>query len=485
MKQTKQFMQHMLLVLVGLVSAISVKAAWYDFKAKNSDGVTIYYRVSGDEATVVAGDEKYAGAVAIPEIVTNDGKEYAVTEIGNTAFYECSMLTSVIIPEKVTKLGRSCFRGCSALSHIDIPSSISIIPQYAFLGCSALRELELPHGILTIDNYAFSNCTSLVSVTLPNTLTSIGEESFFNTKIEILDIPNSVTLIGAKAFWSCGELKNIYLPSSLTFIGSLAFEDYPSKIENIYTLIANPFPISDDVFHSTTKKNATLIVPTGTKEAYQNTEGWDFANIVEMEPENNAYAVWCEGNTTLYFLNSEDALAEGGTYDGQTITKVWKGNDVTKSLGELPAWNDIVKDAMTRIVFDESFKDVTPISTAGWFDSCEKLEAILGLTNLNTSHVTNMYHMFFMCSNLTSLDLSKFDTSNVTNMQAMFSGCSSISGLDVSSFNTEKVTTMRNLFANCSYLIRLNVSNFNTENVTNMFGMFQGCSNLTNLDISK
>lgn len=483
MKQTKQFMQHMLLVLVGLVSAISVKAASYDFKAENSDGVTIYYKVSGDEATVVAGDEKYAGAVAIPEIVTNDGKEYAVTEIGNRAFYECSMLTSVIIPEKVAKIGGSCFYGCSALSHIDIPSSISIIPSWAFYGCSALRELELPQGVLTIDNYAFRNCTSMASVTLPNTLTSIGEQSFFNTKIETLNIPNSVTLLGGGAFWGCDELKNIYLPSSLTFIGSNAFYDYPSKIENIYTSIVNPFPISDDVFHSTTKKNAILIVPTGTKEAYQNTEGWDFANIVEMEPENNAYAVWCEGNTTLYFLTSSEAISKGETYDGQSVTAIWSGADVTKS-GNMPEWIEVVKDKVTNIVIKESFKMVQPLSTRAWFYFNEKLESISGIENLNTCEVTDMSYMFGQCSSLYDIDVANFNTTKVTNMYGMFAGCSNLLSIDVSKFNTANVTDMTGLFYNCNNLNSLVLSNFDTSKVTTMSAMFQGCTNLIKLDIS-
>lgn len=70
MKHYESIMQHLLLVLAGLVCTISVKAASYDFKAENSDGVTIYYKINGDEATVVEGDEKYKGAVVIPETVT-------------------------------------------------------------------------------------------------------------------------------------------------------------------------------------------------------------------------------------------------------------------------------------------------------------------------------------------------------------------------------------------------------------------------------
>ena len=47
--------------------------------------------------------------------------------------------------------------------------------------------------------------------------------------------------------------------------------------------------------------------------------------------EKTPQAIWCESNTTLYFINSETVYAEGGTYDGQTVTNVWSGNDVVAS----------------------------------------------------------------------------------------------------------------------------------------------------------
>ena len=112
MKQRIEFMQHLLLMLVVLMSATSAKAANYDFKAENSDGVTIYYKVNGDNATVVAGDEKYTGSVNIPETVANDRKEYLVTAIGSYAFCSCNSLTFVNIPNTVTSIGEWAFYGC-------------------------------------------------------------------------------------------------------------------------------------------------------------------------------------------------------------------------------------------------------------------------------------------------------------------------------------------------------------------------------------
>ena len=125
----------MLLVLVGLLSAISVKAANYDFKAENSDGVTIYYKVSGDEATVVAGDEDYMGNIIIPEIVTNDAKSYTVTTIDAYAFLNDGLLTKVVIPETMVTIGTGAFRDCSLLKEVNIPNSVTSIGNEAFSYC--------------------------------------------------------------------------------------------------------------------------------------------------------------------------------------------------------------------------------------------------------------------------------------------------------------------------------------------------------------
>ena len=117
------------------------------------------------------------------------------------------------------------------------------------------------------------------------------------------------------------------------------------------------------------------------------------------------------------------------------------------------------------------------------FDDCGNLTS-LDLSGLDTSTVTSMRRMFYDCSSLTSLDLSGFDTSAVTNMSEMFSGCSSLAGLDLSGFDTSAVTSMSYMFKVCHGLTSLDLSGFDTSAVTVMAGMFGACINLTSLDLS-
>ena len=69
-----------------------------------------YIIFSSETAKVTYGEEKYSGEVVIPSSITVEGKEYTVTSIGKDAFYDCSGLTSITIPNSVTSIGVNAFR---------------------------------------------------------------------------------------------------------------------------------------------------------------------------------------------------------------------------------------------------------------------------------------------------------------------------------------------------------------------------------------
>ena len=193
-----------------------------------------------------------------------------------------------------------------------------------------------------------------------------------------------------------------------------------------------------------------------------------------------AYVAQSADETTLTFYYDALRATRTGTTWGIEETKK-EGDDT------FPAWagtRDVGDSTTARVVFDASFRDFRPTTTAAWFYHCKALTKIEGLEYLNTSEVKDMSSMFWGCSALTSLDLKNFNTQNVTGMSVMFSGCSGLTSLDVSHFNTQNVTSMRRMFSDCSGLTSLDVSHFNTQNVTDMGGMFSGCSGLTSLDLS-
>ncbi len=254
----KHLYQSLLLLLALLLPAT---ATTYDFYV---DG--IYYLINGSEATVTyegedswANESSYSGAVTIPSTVTYDGTTYSVTTIGESAFLNCSRLTSVTIPNSVSSIGECAFEGCSGLTSVTIPYSVTSIGDGAFHGCSGLTSIivesgnpvydsrdncnaiietvsntliygsnntVIPNSVTIIGDYAFRGCRGLTNVEFPNSVSSIGECAFEGCSgLTSVTIPNSVTTIGDYAFNFCSGLTNVSIPNSVKIIGAYAFND--------------------------------------------------------------------------------------------------------------------------------------------------------------------------------------------------------------------------------------------------------------------
>ena len=191
---------------------------------------------------------------------------------------------------------------------------------------------------------------------------------------------------------------------------------------------------------------------------------------IDAYSQKVAYAVLKDSTLTFYYGKNKPE----GAYDVENLAKNKYDEDDKK-------WNSVSHQIKT-VVFDQSFKKYKPKSCSQWFNYCGNLTSVIGIKeNLNTSEVTNMSSMFFLCVSLTSLDVSGFNTKNVTDMSFMFGGYTNLTSLDVSGFNTENVTDMSFMFDGCANLSSIDVSGFNTENVTDMREMFSHCENLKSI----
>ena len=121
----------------------------------------------GLEFSIVDGTAKvsdYKGTdteVIIPSAITYNGKTYKVTAIGAWAFYWCTKLTSITIPNSVTSIGDYAFKGCENLSSITIPNSVTTIGKEAFAWCENLTSITIPDGVTSIRAEAFAWCDKL------------------------------------------------------------------------------------------------------------------------------------------------------------------------------------------------------------------------------------------------------------------------------------------------------------------------------------
>ena len=236
----------------------------------NADAVEIngiYYNLNSYDmmAEVTKNPNKYSGEVVIPEKVAYERVEYSVTSISYQAFYNCSNLTSITIPNSMKSIGKWAFENCSDLTSVTIPNSVTSIGDDAFYGCRNLQNIKvpvtdysafcsnqivhlindkiripvllidkdgneikdcvIPDNVTSIGSYAFEGCIGLTSITIPNSVASIGASAFRGcsglTSVTIL--PNSVTSIGSGAFAYCTDLTSVTFPYSVTSIGYNVF----------------------------------------------------------------------------------------------------------------------------------------------------------------------------------------------------------------------------------------------------------------------
>ena len=153
----------------------------------------------------------------------------SVTSIGVRAFYRCSSLTNITIPDSVTSIGGSAFQDCSSLTSVTIPDSVTSIGWDAFHNCSSLTSVTIGDSVTTIGDYVFSGCISLTSVTIPDSVTKIGDYAFYNcSSLTSVTIGKGVITIGKRAFEYCSSLTSVTIPDSVTTIGSEVFSNCDS-----------------------------------------------------------------------------------------------------------------------------------------------------------------------------------------------------------------------------------------------------------------
>ena len=368
-----------------LLSMVGTKALAYDFKVENADGVTIYYNYinDGKELAVAKGD--FSGSVVIPEEVTYMNRTRKVTSIGEQAFYYCSGLTSVTIPNSVTSIGEAAFQYCNGLTSVTIPNGVTSIGESAFYECSFLTSVTILNGVTSIGNYAFSGCRGLTSVTIPNSVTSIGSGAFKDCRgLTSVTIPNSVISIGRSAFQNCWGLTSVTIGNGVTSIGESAFFgcDIPEVISNI----EDPFTIATNTFSNNTFINATLYVPKGTVDKYKATEGWKkFAFIEEGDGSGKTPETQKCDKPTISYQNGKLTFqsATEGAVCHSTITdadiKSYSTNEVQLGV----TYNITVYATKTGYENSEA-----ATATLCWIDVAPKTEGITnGVANVRAMPV--------------------------------------------------------------------------------------------------
>jgi hypothetical protein len=147
----------------------------------------------------------------------------SVASIGNYAFYYCTGLTNIIVPNSITNIGRQVFAECKTLTSVTIPNTVTSIGDVAFDGCANLINITIPNSVASIGSYAFA-FTGLTNIEIPTSVTNIGTQAFRECKsLTGIAIPNTVSIIEDSTFEHCTSLTNVTIPNSITNIGNRAF----------------------------------------------------------------------------------------------------------------------------------------------------------------------------------------------------------------------------------------------------------------------
>ena len=301
---------------------------------------------------------KYLGNSDNPYIVLVKSIDYTITTcdihiktkfIHSYAFYNCTRLTSITIPDSVTSIGDHAFYYCTSMTSVTIGDSVTSIGNRAFYNCTSLTSVTIGNGVTSIGDHAFYKCSSLTSITIGDSVASIGDHAFYYcTSLTSITIPDSVTSIGSWAFSNCSSLTSITIPDSVTSIGSYAFSSC-SSLTSI-TIGDGVTSIGDDAFSGCSSLTGVCISDIAAWCAIDFES--DYAN-----PLRYAKNLYLNGSLLTDLVIPDSVASIGSHAFGYctSLTSVTIGNSVT-SIGDHAFAGCII----TKLIFAEGAKAVKP-----------------------------------------------------------------------------------------------------------------------------
>ena len=429
-------------------------------------------------------------------ITSFDELQYFIglTSIGYEAFYYCSALTSIEIPNSVTFIDSWAFELCSSLTSIEIPNSVTSIGNYAFYLCSGLTSVVISNSVTYIGKSVFSNCRNLEQIIVASGNTVYDSRDNCNAIIETSTnvlvsgckntvIPNSVTSIGNEAFYYCRELSSIEIPNSVTLIGNDAFA-YCSGLTSMTVLADNPPTSGSNAFYSV-NKGIPVYVPCGSLEAYQNASEWyEFNNYIPSTTCNS-------GEITATANPVEGGTVTGvGYYDGGVICIItaianpgysfinWTKDGLGVSNSEAYSFY-VAGDASftanfepegTFITFADS--NVKTLCVANWDTNGDG-----ELSYAEAAAVSDLGTVFKQKTNITSFDELQYFVGLTSIGGNAFSGCSGLTSIEI----PNSVKSIGNYaFQYCNGLTSIEIPN-SVKSIGNY--AFRSCSSLTSIEI--
>ena len=422
----------------------------------------------------------YNGGIPDEFVITN-GTKY----IANYAFYKCSTLTSVTIPESVASIGRNAFYDCSSLTSVTIGSGVTNIGYNAFSDCSNLKDVHISDlsawcnidfvsNPLSNANNLYMNGELVTELVIPDGVTEIKDYAFSGfSSLTSVTIPSSVTSIENYAFSGCSNLKDVHI-SDLSAWCNIDFVSNPlSNANNLYmngelvTELVIPDGVTEikDYAFSGFSSLTSVTIPSSVTSI----ECYAFSGCSNLKDVHiSDLSAWCN----IDFVNNPLSNAGNLYLNGELITDLVIPDGVT----EIKDYAFSGFSSLTSVTIPNS---VTSIGERV-FSGCSGLTSVTigsGVTAIKD-------YVFSGCSGLTSITIPNSVTS-VGN--GAFSGCSNLNEVHISDlsawcnidFVNSPLSNTGNLYLNGELVTDLVIPDGVTEIKDYAFSGFSSLTSVT------
>jgi len=417
----------------------------------------IYYELNSTDKTakVTYNPERiygslylYSGDVVIPKFVTYDNITYNVTVIGNEAFFKCSELTKISIPNSITSIESYAFKSCTNLTSVNITdieswcrisfkdkdSNPLAYAHHLYIDGKEVTDLTIPDGVESILPYAFYGCSGLSSVTLSNNVKTVGGSAFCGTNLNRFvvgigvlkfdgyifgDNSNNV-ICPIKTIWLTNTPPNNYsaVEGVVNYVANNQYTRLNNKKE--YKFLSSMFEVDGVVYVPVSPSDRTcdaidcVYDVSKTEVDIKSTvtnQGIDL-KVLDVQP----YTLYGNTNLQKASFDISGTIGKYVFYNCNNLAKVILGNNIL-GIDEY-AFRGCSK--LESVVIPDAVKTIGQSAFAG----CSSMTSvIIG----NGTEAINQC-AFSDCSNLTSAVIGN---GTFTIEQSAFSGCSALSKISI------------------------------------------------------